>query len=184
MLTEQYKGALSAGVALGLLALQFGTIAFAGNDLAVRIVLPATLGAVPLALWAYRGRIGVWVIFIGLAANLGATLANGGLMPIERSAVVEAVGAERAATYETGAWMQGSKDVLVPDGGGRLLALGDSIIVRGGGGGMVVSPGDLVVWSGLIILAAEASLAWQRRARDAEAPQREGERAAEGGATT
>lgn len=181
---DHYKGALSAGLALGLLALQFGTIAFAGHDLAVRIVLPATLGAVPLALWAYRDRIGVWVIFIGLAANLAATLANGGLMPIERNTVVEAVGAERAATYETGRWIPGSKDVLVADGGGRLLALGDSIIVRIGGGGMAVSPGDLVVWSGLIILAAEASLAWQRRTRAVEAPQREGERAAEGGATT
>lgn len=186
-MVEQHKGGLSAGLAIGLLALQFGTIAFAPWELAVRVVLPLTIGLVPLALWAYRQHIGVWVIFVGLAANLAAILANGGLMPIERSTVVEAIGAERAAEYGAGSWMRGSKDVLVADGAGRLVGLGDSIIVRAGGGGMVVSPGDVVVWAGLMILAAEGSIAWQRRPRGvASAPAREAERAqaAEGGATT
>ena len=119
----------------------------------------------PLALWAYRGRIGVWVIFVGLAANLAAILANGGLMPIEHSTVVEAIGAERAAEYDLGSWMSGSKDVMVARRRRTPCALGDSIIIRAGNGGMVVSPGDIVVWAGLMILAAEASIAWQRRTR-------------------
>jgi hypothetical protein len=186
---DQYKGALSAGFAVALLAVQFATIAFAPWELAVRIILPATIWLVPLALWVYRGRIGVWVIFVGLAANLAAILANGGLMPIERSTVVEAIGAERAAEYETGSWMRGSKDVLLADGTGRLVVLGDSVIIRAGRGGMVVSPGDIVVWTGLVILAAEASIAWQRRTRThpsapATRPQDAGPQAAEGGATT
>jgi hypothetical protein len=121
---ERYRGALSAGFAVALLAIQFATIALAPSELAVRIVLPLTIGLVPLALWAYRGRVGVWVIFVGLAANLAAILSNGGLMPIEHSTVVEAIGAERAAEYDVGSWMSGSKDVMVPDGGGRLFGPG------------------------------------------------------------
>jgi hypothetical protein len=131
----------------------------------IRIVLPATVGLAPLALWAHRRLLGVWVIFVGLAANLAAILANGGLMPIEQSTVVAAVGAERAAIYQPGAWIPGSKDVLLRPGEGRLVALGDSIIIRAGGRGMAASPGDFVVWAGLLVLAGEASLAWQRRQR-------------------
>ena len=66
-------------------------------------------------------------------------------------------------------YFSGSKDVLVgPGHGGRLVALGDGIILRIGGGGLVASPGDIVIWSGLVILSAEASIRWQvaqRRAR-------------------
>jgi hypothetical protein len=93
-------------------------------------------------------------------------LANGGLMPIERHTVVSAVGEAHAARYVTGAWMRGSKDVLLAPGSGHLVALGDGIVIRAGGGGIVASPGDLVVWAGLAVLAGEASLAWQRRSRD------------------
>lgn len=187
---EQFKGGLSAGLAIALLAAQFATLAVAPWELAARIVLPLTIGLVPLALWFYRNRLGVWVIFVGLAANLTAILANGGLMPIERDVVANAVGAERAAAYESGAWLHGSKDVLVADGGGRLLPLGDSIIIDVGDRGVVVSPGDIVVWTGLLILAAEASVTWQRRARTQtsarakRAAVNDGAQAAEGGATT
>ncbi len=131
----------------------------------MRIILPATIGLAPLALWAHRRLLGVWVIFVGLAANLAAIAANGGLMPIEQSTVIEAVGIERASAYEPGEWIPGSKDVLVAPGEGRVVALGDSIVIRTGGGGIAASPGDFVVWAGLLVLAGEASLAWQRRAR-------------------
>jgi hypothetical protein len=147
------------------MAVQLAAIQLSPSDMVLRIVLPATIGLAPLALWAHRRLLGVWVIFVGLAANLAAILANGGLMPIEQSTVVEAVGAERAAIYQPGAWIPGSKDVLLRPGEGRLVALGDSIIIRAGGRGMAASPGDFVVWAGLLVLAGEASLAWQRRQR-------------------
>jgi hypothetical protein len=108
-------------------------------------------------------------------------------MPIEQSTVIDAVGVERAAQYDEGSWIPGSKDVLLGPGEGRLVALGDSIVIRAGGGGMAASPGDFVVWAGLLVLAGEASLAWQRRDR----PVRRSETAreailprAEGSATT
>ena len=89
------RSVLSAVLAVALLGIQFAAIRFAPSEPIVRVVLPATIALVPLALWVHRGHVGVWVIFVGLAANLCAILANGGLMPIERSTV--AAGGRRRA---------------------------------------------------------------------------------------
>jgi hypothetical protein len=152
-----------------LFAVQAAAIRFAPSELAVRAILPITIALVPVALWPHRGRLGVWIIFVGLLANLAAVVANGGLMPIERHTIVDAIGTERAAEYEPGAWIRGSKDILVHEGQGRLTALGDSIVIRFGGGGAAASPGDIVVFAGLLVLAGEFSLAWHRRERPADA---------------
>jgi uncharacterized protein DUF5317 len=165
------------------MGVQFAAIELATSDAVLRVVLPLTLALAPVALWPHRRFLGVWVIFVGLAANLAAILANGGLMPIKPATVVEAVGVERASGYEPGAWIPGSKDVLLRPGEGRLVALGDSIIIRAGGRGIAASPGDVVVWAGLLVIAGEASLAWQRR--DRAGGEREAIlRRAEGSATT
>ncbi len=182
----------SALAALGLIAAQFGAIRLAPSEIIVRVVLPATIAAVPAALWPLRRRAGVWIMFVGLAANLAAILANGGLMPIEQRTVVEAVGEARAAPYAPGAWIRGSKDVLVAPGGGRLVWLGDQIVVGTVHGGFVASPGDIVVWAGMLVLAGEVSWTWQRRrahvpdAHDAahEATPAASSEGAEGGALT
>ncbi len=182
--------ALSATLALCLVMVQFGVVRLSPWSAPVRVALPATIALAPMALWTYRRRLGVWVIFVGLAANLCVIVANGGLMPMERSTLVSAVGAESADMYTTGQWISGSKDLLVDEGEGRLDALGDSIIVRVGGGGFVVSPGDIVIWAGLLTLAAEASLMWQRASRKSRRIVRVAEEAppgaptAEGGAAT
>jgi hypothetical protein len=181
--------ALSATLALCLVMVQFGVVRLSPWPAPVRVAVPATIALAPVALWAYRRRLGMWVIFVGLAANLCVIVANGGLMPMQRSTLVSAVGAESADGYTTGAWISGSKDLLVDEGEGRLDVLGDSIIVRVGGGGFVASPGDVVIWAGLLIVAAEASLVWQRASRK---PQRivrveeasPGAPTAEGGAAT
>jgi hypothetical protein len=161
--------ACGASLALALVTLQFAAISVSPWSLPVRVALPATIALVPVALWPLRRYAGVWVMFVGLAANLAVILANGGLMPIERATVIEAVGVERASAYVPGDWIAGSKDVLVPDRGGRGTALGDGIIVRLGPGGFAASPGDIVVWCGLALLVAEGSWGWQQsrsRGRD------------------
>ena len=180
----------SATLALMLAVAQVTMLRLVPWEPAVRVLLPATIAAAPLALWTYRGHLGTWMIFVGLAANLAAILSNGGLMPIEHSTVVEAVGAGPAAQYQLGDWISGSKDVLVAPGDGHLLPLGDSIIVRVGGGGFVASPGDMVVWAGLLALAAEAGVRWQLRQRAVRRtaldspPSERTTPKAEGGATT
>lgn len=179
--------AYSSAAALALVSAQFSVTRFSPADMPVRIVVPATIALVPLALWPFRGRAGTWVIFVGLAANLAVILANGGLMPIERRSIVAAVGAERAQAYEPGSWVRGSKDVLVTRDSGRAVVLGDGIVVPiGAERGIVASPGDAVILVGVMLLAAEASLSWHRgrRQRHGErpaAPLREG---AQGGAAT
>jgi hypothetical protein len=178
---------LSGAAAVALVLLQTAALRLSASESLVRIILPATIAVAPLTLWALRKHMGIWVIYVGLAANLAVILANGGLMPIRQSTVVEAIGAERAAEYEVGRWIAGSKDVLVDDGSGRATALGDAIIVRLGGGGFAASPGDVVVFAGLMLLIAELSWAWQRGAR-IDRRSREGTRAspprAEGSAPT
>ena len=156
---------LSACSALVLVAVQGATLRLSTSEALIRIVLPATIAVAPLTLWVFRRHLGIWVIYVGLAANLAVILANGGLMPITRATVVDAIGAERAAEYEVGEWITGSKDVLVDDGSGRATALGDVIIVRVGDGGFAASPGDIVVFAGLMLLVAELSWGWQRGAR-------------------
>ncbi|MHB8684200.1 MAG: DUF5317 family protein [Dehalococcoidia bacterium] len=180
------KLAASALAALALAIVQFAVIRFSPWELAVRIAVPATIAAVPLALWPHRRWLGIWVIFVGLAANLGAVVANGGLMPIEGSSVAAAVGAPRAAGYAPGAWVRGSKDVLVTRESGRVVALGDSIVVRAGHRGIVASPGDVVILAGVLLLAGEASVAWQRARRPAPAARGapSAREAAQGSATT
>jgi hypothetical protein len=158
--------AWSACLAGALLVAQMALLRWAPSEAWVRVGLPVTVALVPAALWMHRRHLGVWIMFVGFAANLSAIAANGGLMPIERATVISAIGEERAAEYEAGRWLPGSKDVLV-DGEGRLSALGDAIIIRLGGRGVAASAGDIVVWCGLLVLAAEASVAWQRRARGA-----------------
>lgn len=180
------RAAWSATAALALMLCQYGVIRASPSGAAVRIVVPLTMAAVPVALTSLRHRIGTWIMFVGMAANLAAILANGGLMPIERHTLVSAVGEVQAAQYKTGSWVSGSKDVLVAPDGGRLVVLGDSIIIRFGSAGIVASPGDLVVGAGLAVLAGELSLAMQRRRRSAAmATASEGSAGqAEGGAIT
>ena len=156
---------LSTSLALALVTVQFAAIRLAPSDEPLRVALPLTIALVPVALWPHRRHLGVWIMFVGLAANLAAVAANGGLMPIEQHTVAAAVGAEQASSYEPGAWIEGSKDVLLWPGEGRLVPLGDGILIRAGGGGIAVSPGDIVVWAGLMALVAEASYAWQKRQR-------------------
>lgn len=176
--------AMSASAALALVVLQLLCIRISPGELPVRIVVPLTIAAVPLALWPQRRFVGTWVLFVGVIANLAPVVANGGLMPIERTTVESVLPAERADRYALDAWIPGSKDVLVTEESGQLVALGDSIAISAGSHGIVASPGDLVLFAGVLILAGEASVAWQRRGRDDTSEDEERPEAARGGAIT
>lgn len=161
----EHRYHISAGLAVALMLTQVAVIRLSPSGMAVRVALPATIAAVPVALWPHRRRLGVTVALVGLTTNLAVILANGGLMPIERTSVVSAIGPTRAGRYAPGSWMSGSKDVLVEDGQGRAAVLGDSIVVHLGPGGLVASPGDVVIVAGLLLIAAEAGIIRLRRGR-------------------
>jgi len=105
-------------------------------------------------------------------------------MPIELSSAEAALGPDRAAEYTVRGWIPHSKDVLVPDGGGRLIVLGDSIVIGGGGRGLVASPGDVVIFAGLLVIALEGSIGWQRRRHSPLEPASSAHGEAWGGAAT
>lgn len=98
---------------------------------------------------------GIRLILLGLLLNLTAMLANGGLMPVEGSAV-EAVGRHQVEDLQSGSPIPGSKNVLVASEDIRLRELSDILVLpvprpftR------AVSVGDLFVFTGVVIAYAE-----------------------------
>ena len=69
--------AMSASAALALVVLQLLCIRISPWELPVRIVVPLTIAAVPLALWPQRRFVGTWVLFVGVLAHLAPVGANG-----------------------------------------------------------------------------------------------------------
>ena len=149
--------------AIALVLVQAGFVLTPGTDLAVRVLLPATMaGLLPLA-WLGRRFVGTWVMAAGLLLNLTVIVANGGLMPIAPEAVQSVAGAEELAKHEPGQRLPGSKDILLLKGDTRLQSLSDHILLPLGGWlPRAVSPGDLVVVMGIVLIVAQAS---ERRAR-------------------
>lgn len=111
---------------------------------------------------------GIRLVFVGLLLNLTVMLANGGLMPVEGSAV-EAVGRHEAGDLELGSPIPGSKNVLLASGDVRLRELSDILVLpiprpftR------AVSAGDLFVFMGVVIAFGEVvrrSEAWKNLRR-------------------
>jgi hypothetical protein len=98
---------------------------------------------------------GIRLILLGLLLNLTAMAANGGLMPVEGSAV-EAVGRHQVEDLQSGSPIPGSKNVLVASEDVRLRELSDILVLpvprpftR------AVSVGDLFVFTGVVIAYAE-----------------------------
>ncbi|MDP2671278.1 MAG: DUF5317 family protein [bacterium] len=160
---ELLKGC-SAVAALLLLVVQFAAIRLADTDLTVRILVPLTIACAPIVLWIYRDRLGVVVMFVGLATNLSVILANGGLMPVERPVLARAINSDYALNYEAGAWAPQTKNVVVEEGEGNLTALRDQIVIKLIRGGVIASPGDIVVLSGLLLLVTEE--VWRGKKRE------------------
>ena len=98
---------------------------------------------------------GIQVILIGLFLNLAVMLANGGLMPIEPSAV-RAVGGVELSELHPGDHVPGTKNRLLPASDARAALLSDRYVVpMPGPFGAVVSIGDLFIAAGLLITYAE-----------------------------
>ena len=132
--------------------------------------LPFLLPAAHLVLLPFLLRNasfwGIRLILVGLMLNLTAMLANGGLMPVEGSAV-EAVGRHQPGDLQIGSHIPRSKNVLLAAEDIRLRELSDILVVpvprpftR------AVSAGDLFVFTGVAIAFGEVvrrSEAWKGR---------------------
>ncbi|TMI80976.1 MAG: hypothetical protein E6H04_07590 [Bacillati bacterium ANGP1] len=97
-----------------------------------------------IALWQNRAEPWVLVVFLGLALNSLALSLNGGRMPVSGEALSRAgsptgFGAETLLTPR----------YVLAGPHTRVTALGDTLSVRIGNAGMVLSPGDVVMALGL-----------------------------------
>lgn len=121
--------------------------------------LPLLLPAAHLLLLPFLLRNlsfwGIRLIILGLLLNLAAMAANGGLMPVEGSAV-EAVGRHQAGELQVGSHIPGSKNVLLTREDVRLRELSDILVLpvprpftR------AVSAGDLFVFAGVVVAYSE-----------------------------
>jgi hypothetical protein len=99
---------------------------------------------------ANLNHFGIAIIFVGLAMNAAAILANGGLMPITPE-TVERTG-ELPADARIGEWLPGSKDVLLERKDVRLYPLSDRLVLHEISGVIrAFSPGDVVIAAGLLV---------------------------------
>jgi hypothetical protein len=128
-----------------------------------RVLDAATTLVVLAVLWTNRRLPGLWLVGLGLVANLAAIVANGGLMPVAPEAI-------RAAGWRSpapGTKPYGSENIILPRAATRLWWLTDIIAARFPVPS-VFSPGDVLVALGLFWLIFDAMM----RGRGAPAGQR------------
>ncbi|MEX1195580.1 MAG: DUF5317 family protein [Dehalococcoidia bacterium] len=117
---------------------------------ALRVALPLSHLLLLPFLLANSRLLGVRLIALGLALNLLAITANGGLMPVEQSAV-DAVGKHTNVELTAGQHIPGSKNILLERDSIHLRPLSDVILLpvpqpftR------AVSAGDLAIVAGVV----------------------------------
>jgi hypothetical protein len=96
---------------------------------------------------------GIQVILIGLFLNLTVMLANGGLMPVEPSAV-RAIGGIELSELDPGDHVPGTKNRLLTASDARVSILSDRLVAPDPFKA-AVSLGDLFIAAGLLITFAE-----------------------------
>jgi len=65
-------------------------------------------------IWQNRALPGIWLIGLGLAANLAVMLLNGGYMPITPQALAQVGHTRNALSSEAGARVSATKDIVLP----------------------------------------------------------------------
>jgi len=121
------------GLALTAFALQVGVVYLIppfGWQEQLRIIL-LTFSYLLLAVFILRNRRlpGMWALGVGLAANGVVILANGGHMPVTYEALVAAGKSAMVNGAESGAYIFGSKDILLPQQETRLWFLSDIFVI-------------------------------------------------------
>ncbi len=95
-------------------------------------------------LWLNRAQPWFPLLLLGTALNGAAILANGGRMPVSRTAL-ERIGGALVAAVDAGA---DPRHVLAGPGT-PLGFLGDQVALGYPGAGLIVSPGDLLLACGI-----------------------------------
>ena len=149
-------------IALAALVIQLYPVYFrdaqgTGLDGARVLTLAGSYLLLLFFIWENRTLPGIWLVGVGLVANLGVMMLNGGYMPTTREVLVQAGYANYAMTTPLGDHLFASKDVLLPlaDIHGWILsdifAIPRPFPVPG-----VFSIGDVLVSSGVFLIVQHA----------------------------
>jgi len=114
------------------------------------LIILGYLGAL-VVLWLNRAQRWCPVVLLGTALNTAAILANAGRMPVGRPAL-ERIDGPLSVALKAGA---DPRHVLAGPST-PLGFLGDQVAVGGWGGGLIVSPGDVVLAFGIAGLVQAA----------------------------
>jgi len=130
--------------------------------------LPFLLPAAHLLLVPFLVRnVSFWgmrLVLAGLILNLAAMLANGGLMPVEPSAV-QAVGRVPLSELQPGEHVPGTKNRLLTADDTRASFLSDRFVIPmlGPFGAAAVSIGDFLVAGGVLMAYVEVVSRYSNR---------------------
>lgn len=102
-------------------------------------------------LWLNRAQPWFPAVLLGTALNSAAILANGGRMPVSRPAL-ERIGGSLAARIEAGV----DPRHILAGPGTPFGFLGDQLAIGYRGFGLILSPGDLLLASGIAGLVQAA----------------------------
>jgi hypothetical protein len=119
------------------------------------LLIMASYGLLAMVVAANHHIPGMALISLGLLANILVIAANGGYMPVTPEAVSRAGLGHIVTQSPEGAFVVGSKDVLLSRAETRLWPLSD-VLVLGKPWQTVFSPGDLVLACGLLWLVIKA----------------------------
>jgi hypothetical protein len=163
-------------IPLGVI-LQMSALAFVRTNEELRwLKVTLVLGSYCFALapvWANRERWGVRIVGLGIALNLIAILANGGLMPVSPQAR-ELTGKQAVAPVnDVGQMVPKSKGVLLTPEQTNLYLLTD-VIALGPPISKAISPGDVLIYGGVVFLGAEMLVVQWMNARRTVQPSPEG----------
>jgi hypothetical protein len=121
----------------------------------------ATFPALITVAWRNRGHCGMLVIAVGLMLNLAVVAANGGMPVFEIAA--RAVGRAGLLVIPAGDFVH-----VVGSAASRLFWLADVLPLPGPGPlRLVASPGDLLLYSGVVVFLAKAAPASAKLVRTA-----------------
>lgn len=102
---------------------------FTANTSLGRVALPVSLGLLLAFAGRNIGQRGFWLIGIGMALNLLAITANGGLMPISPETASKLYPHIAPPDWQTGVQLVGTKDILLPAAQTHLLWLTDRFLI-------------------------------------------------------
>jgi hypothetical protein len=173
LLDLQAPGLRGGGLVLVSVAIQLFVIYFQ----LPAVLEPARGAAVLVAyclllpfVWWNRRRTGMWLLGIGLVANLLVIAANGGHMPVTYEALVAAGRENLASSAASGTLVRFSKDVVLTPAETRLWILSDIVVIpRPFPIPSVCSLGDVLIALGIVRFIPGALGARRERKRAAGA---------------